>query len=279
MPVEDVAEAVDALLDTIGVNDNQTRDAYSQLQSPLLKNWPHTSTAYFIEGKFNYDFAWQARGGGYANEVTSEGWKGFKEKLDVAEAAYQKAWSLNPKDAHIASEMIEMAVSQGKDQKEMELWFRRAMQLDTNNYAACMHKLRYLSPKWYGSREDMLAFGYECVASNWGGCVPIVLADAHDEYQKILDPVDKTAYWKQSEVWTDIQNAYGKFFRMNPHANGEFRHHYARYAFLCGQWHEFNAQIKLIRDNDGAVDTAFFGGEEAFNKMVEQANGSGVTNN
>jgi hypothetical protein len=122
----------------------------------------------------------------------------------------------------------------------------------------------------------MLAFGHECVASKWGGCVPLVLANAHDESQKMLDPADKTAYWKQPDVWPDIQTAYEKFFRINRHASGEFRHHYARYAFLCGQWHEFNAQIKLIRDNEGAVDTDFFGGEEPFNKMVERANaGSG----
>jgi hypothetical protein len=273
LPIQDVAEACDALIDTISANDTEMADAYNQIQGPLFRNWPHTSTAYFIKGRFFYRFAWIARGGGYADKVTPDAWKTFKEKLAVAESAFRKAWSLNPKDVRIPTEMIEMAVSQQKDRAEMELWFQRGMQLNTNNYEACTKKLRYLLPQWYGSRDEMLAFGRECVASQkWGGRVPLILVDAHYDYAEFLNEQDRAAYWRQPEVWPDIQSAYDKFFQLNPYAPTSFRYYYAYYAFTCGQWPDFNAQIKLIRDSDGAVDPAFFGGQDKFDKMVQQAN-------
>ena len=273
MPIEEVDGAFSMLLKTISDNDTEMADAYTQLQGSLFKNWPHTSTAYFIKGKFNYSLAWQARGRGYADTVTPEGWKGFKEKLEAADAAYRKAWSLNSKDARLPTEMIEMAVCQEKDRKEMELWFQRAMELNTNNYTACANKLRYLSPKWYGTREDMIAFGKECVASTkWGGQIPLILAEAHRHYAQLLDKDGKAAYWQTPDVWPDIQASYERFYERNPDADTSMRYPYAWYAFRCGQWQEFKSQIKQIRDSDTSINTGYFGGEDAFSKMVEDAN-------
>ncbi len=33
------------------------------------------------------------------------------------------------------------------------------MEADGNNYLACLMKMDWLEPKWYGSRDDLLAFG------------------------------------------------------------------------------------------------------------------------
>jgi hypothetical protein len=277
MPIEDVEEACDVLMDTISANDSEMTDAYKMIEGPLFTNWPDSAAAYYIKGRFYYRFAWLARGGGYANQVSTNAWQGFYEKLTIADTAYRKAWTLNPHDVRIPTQMIEMAVSEQKDRSEMELWFQRAMQLDTNNYDACMEKLRYLRPEWYGSRDEMLAFGRECVATNWGGRVPLILLEAHRAYVESLPREDAAMYWQQPDVWADVQAAYEKFFQVNPDDKKD-RYYYAQYAFVCGQWQAFNAQIKIIRDNDGAVDTAFFGGDDQFNKMVQQATAGDAKN-
>jgi len=277
LPIEEVAEGCDALIDTISDYPQQMTDVYAQIEPVLFKNWPNTAVAYFIKGRFYLQFAWQARGGGYANNVTPEGWKGFKEKLAVADSAFRKAWSLNPKDERIPTQMIEMAVCLQKDRSEMELWFKRGMELNTNNYEVCAEKLRYLLPQWYGARDgsDMVAFGRECVASNWGGRVPLILADAHYRYAEYLERKQQDEYWRQPDVWTDMQAAYEKFFQLNPDAT-DTRYNYAYYAFRCGQWADFNQQIKLIRDQNGKINTDYFGGDAAFDKMMAQANPDGA---
>jgi hypothetical protein len=279
LPPEEIYESCDLLLSTISANDKELTDAYQQIEGPLFKNWPNSSASYFVKGKFYYQFAWRARGGGYADKVTEEGWKGFKDNLAVAEAAYRKAWSLNPKDVRIPTEMIEMAVSQQKDRAEMELWFQRGMQLNTNNHEVCIKKMRYLMPQWYGSFEEMVAFGRECVASKkWGGRVPLVLAETYYDYAQLLDEKERDGYWRQPQVWPDIQASYKKFFELNPHPAGFYQYNLAYYAYVCGQWNDFNAQIKLIRDNEGTVDATFFGSQEIFDKMVERANAEAAKN-
>jgi hypothetical protein len=186
---------------------------------------------------------------------------------------------LNPKDVRIPTEMIEMAVSQQKDRAEMELWFQRGMQLNTNNHEVCIKKMRYLMPQWYGSFEEMVAFGRECVASKkWGGRVPLVLAETYYDYAQLLDEKDRDGYWRQPQVWPDIQASYKKFFELNPHPAGFYQYNLAYYAYVCGQWNDFNAQIKLIRDNEGTVDATFFGSQEIFDKMVERANAEAAKN-
>jgi hypothetical protein len=271
LPIEKVSEACAALLDTISDSSWEVTNTWKLIEPPLFKNWPHASASYFIKGQFYYKFAWRARGGGYADSVSTNAWKAFAENLSIAEAAYQKAWSLNPKDVRIPTQMIEMAVSQQKERPEMELWFQRAMQLDTNNYNACMKKLRYLAPKWYGSAGEMLKFGRECVAStNWGGRIPLVLVEAHYQLVAYLPREQQASYWQMPEVWPDIQSAYEKFFQLNPAAK-DFRPYYANYAFKCGQWQEFLNQIELLKKSDEGLNPAFWGSQETFDKMVQFA--------
>jgi hypothetical protein len=57
--------------------------------------------------------------------------------LSVAEKALEKAWTLNPKNEQIALKMMTVELGQGKGRQRMEVWFDRAMKLNTNSYAAC----------------------------------------------------------------------------------------------------------------------------------------------
>jgi hypothetical protein len=279
MPVEEVWDAVELLIQTVSDNSKELPDAWNQIQGPLFQNWPDAAVSYMIQGQFYYQFAWKARGNATADKVTEAGWKTFREDLAVAETAYRKAWDLNPHDARIANRMIEMAVSQQKDRKEMELWFQRAMDLDTNDFTACKTKLRYLDPKWNGTPEDMIAFGKECVASKkWGGDVPLTLTEARRAIAMDLPRDVQAEYWRMPEVWSDIQASYERYFELHPNAGSKIRYPYAWYAFRCGKMEDFTYQVKLIRDADGTVVSNYFGGDEVFNKLVEKANADALSN-
>jgi hypothetical protein len=244
-------------------------DLYNNcIEPPLFKNWPDASTSWLLKGEANIEMAWQARGGGYANTVTDEGWKSFKEHLNTAGKSLEHAWKLNPKDPRIAVKMMWVELGQGQGGDRMELWFNRAMELDPNDYDACNTKCLYLEPKWYGSIDQMLAFGRECVQTKrWGGQVPLVLVNAHwDIPLYYLEGSEKTNYWTQPEVWPDIKAAYDRFFELNPNAIGYY-HNYALYAYRCQQWDALNELIPKL----GPVNYAFFGGKDEFDKMVHLA--------
>jgi len=268
VPGEEAYQACDAFFRMVEHNSRELTNAYVTIQKLLFNNRPRWATAHLIKADFYLLYAWRGRGNGNADQVTEEGWRLFRERLAEAEQALNRAWALDRKNARIPVLMIQVAEGQQKKRPEMELWFQRAMNLDPDNYEACRRKLNYLYPEWYGSRDDMLAFGRECVAStNWGGHVPLILVDAHSELARSLPASDREAYWGLPEVWPDIKAAYEKYSRVNPDAT-RFRYPCAAYAFRCGQWQAFNEQIALLRKTGDELNVNYFGGKEAFDKMV-----------
>src|SRR5437763_636781 len=149
----------------------------------------------------------------------------------------------------------------------MEQWFKRGNDLNPDYYDIFYAKLYYLEPKWYGSPEDMLEFGRECVASKkWGEHVPLILRDAHEALAKYVAAPDREKYWKQPEVWADLKSAFEKFFKLNPEETG-WRHNYAQYAYRAEDWGVLNHQLPLL----GYTNFEFFGGQQVFEKMVRAA--------
>ena len=55
---------------------------------------PFEWLALVIEGEYQINEAWKARGEDYAYKVTSKGWKGFEDHLAMARQALTKAWQL-----------------------------------------------------------------------------------------------------------------------------------------------------------------------------------------
>jgi hypothetical protein len=114
----------------------------------------------------------------------------------------------------------------------------------------------------------MIAFGRQCATStDWGGKVPLILADAHwDYYIYLNDPEIKSNYWKLPDVWPDIKASYDRFFEINPDAIGYY-HNYVWYAYHAEQWDALNELIPKL----GPINYSYFGGKEEFDKMVRSA--------
>ncbi len=266
-PVEEVDDACHEYFHLAGRITGDLQAVFGTTEAALLANWSKASVAHLIRGEFYVQYAWVNRGSGFANTVTPEGWKGFQERLAVGEEALAQAWKLNPQDARIANTMLDLELGQGKGRGRMEQWFQRAMDKHPDNYDACSKKLYYLEPKWYGSAEEMLRFGRECVDSEtWIGYVPLVLREAHDSLAIYVEKDKRSAYWKQPEVWPDLKASFEKFFQLNPDAT-RWRHNYARYAYWCEQWDDLNEQLKLL----GEINYEFFGGPDEFEKMAALA--------
>lgn len=249
-----------------------SKEAYTAywtcMEPSIFKNWPDEETSWLLKGEAYVEEAWLARGGGYANTVTPTGWMFFSNNLLVAEQALNRAWKLNPNDPRIAVKMMRVELGQGQGRDRMESWFRRAMELNPNEYDACSIKCLYLEPKWYGSIEEMLSFGRECVQNkDWGGKVPLILVDAHSDIPTYyLNGAEKTNYWKQPDVWLDTKAAYDRFFELNPNATDIYKN-YAWHAYHAEQWNAFIELAPKVRPQDHN----FFGGEDEFNKMLQLA--------
>ena len=202
------------------------------------------------KGSWHIEWAWAARGGGLAHTVTPDGWKLFAERLAVAREALEQAWKVDPQDDRIALYMITVLKGQDGNKGEMEMWFRRGMKINPDNRALCMQKLQFLFPRWHGSEAEMLVFGRQCLATqNWWGPIPTVLVDAHMDLA-VCGPYDPWDYYKQPEVWSDIEAVYRSFLEVFPDSPRApwYRNTLARWACDCGQWEAAHALFNQIGD-------------------------------
>ncbi len=203
----------------------------AEFASGSLRDAPETATLRMAEGMFWINYGWQARTSGWGSEVSGEGWHLFEERLRKAQTALERAYELDPTDPRICDLMMTVELGQGEGRERMETWFRRAMDADPDNVRACHKKMYYLEPKWYGSDEEMLEFGRQCLATR----LPWLLEDAHITLASNRSDADWQAYWKEPAVWKDIQQLYEAALEADPDS-AWIRSRYAKVAFLSEHW-------------------------------------------
>lgn len=243
-------------------------NCYQTIEAPLISGFNGSCPFLLTKARAYIAYAWNARGNSYADKVSAAGWRLFAERLEIAAEALETAWAQDPHDVRICVEMLTVELGQGVGRERLEKWFQRGMKIDPTNYELCSSKMQYLRPRWYGSIEDMIAFGRECTMNtNYSGGIRLMLVDAYnDAFQEVQDKAERAEYWKQPRVWRDVQFTFEQFFKLYPDAVG-YRHNYAFYANRCGQYQEFLNQIKLFP----STNYAYFGGIEKFNAMVKSA--------
>lgn len=232
-------------------NPPDRKGAFDIVYPAMEKRFAGTPYPLIFKGEFYTDYAWDARGTGYANNVTPEGWKLMSDRLQIAEAALKQAAEHDVPAGWGATAMITVKLGQGDGRAAMEAWFKRAMETNPDNFNTCWRKLYYLEPQWNGSPEIMLAFGRECRATeNWRARIPMILASAHLELaQQSGNPGE---YFSQPNVWDELQSLYEAYLSFYP--NGRLdRSNYAKIAAASGHWDVAAKQLDMLGDHPAPV--------------------------
>jgi len=107
--------------------------------------------------------AWSARGGGYSGSVTPEGSKLFKERLERAEAALLRSKDRSSNNPLWFEEYLEVALGLGWDYPQFRALYNAAVARFPEYHNFYFTMVRYLSPRWYGSAEQIDAYIAEAV--------------------------------------------------------------------------------------------------------------------
>jgi WD40 repeat protein len=114
----------------------------------------------------HHRLAWLARGDGFANTVTADGWIQFRSQIGNAKIHALNAWRLHPELPEAAALMISVSMAgdhvAGEDER---FWFDEALRADASCTEAYDKYAWSLRPRWGGSHDKMLALGRECLAS------------------------------------------------------------------------------------------------------------------
>jgi hypothetical protein len=132
-----------------------------------------------ISGSYYIREAWAARGSGWANTVTREGWEGFRRNLRLASQRLRAAWKRHPDHPEAPTAMITVAMAGHADAGEDErLWFDRAVTAQFDYHPAYTNLASALLPRWGGSHQAMYELGVECLETKrFDTRVPFVLIE------------------------------------------------------------------------------------------------------
>jgi hypothetical protein len=125
-----------------------------QLHERIHENWdaakPRSITASVAHAEFFIDYAWHARGGGYSNTVTKEGWRLFAERLAKAREFLEKSMNFEPKCPVWWRVCMTLAKGQGWSRDDFEKLFQDAKAFESQFWGYDVAKAEYLLPRWHG---------------------------------------------------------------------------------------------------------------------------------
>jgi hypothetical protein len=144
--------------------ERQAPDGEWEDQLTKLRAWvqaqPKSITARVALADSLMDYAWKARGTGYADTVTEIGGRLFEKRLTEAERVLRDAGNLKEKCPHWYVLMMQVAQLRGSLDQLDEL-FRKAVKSEPTYYYFYRVKSINLLPRWHGAPGDWEKFAEE----------------------------------------------------------------------------------------------------------------------
>ena len=153
-----------------GTYDASENDWTSQLVR--LQRWtaqrPDSITARVALAGAQLQYAWRARGGGYADKVTEDGWRVFQQRAGMAAKTLMDASSLPAKcpEWFLTAQLIARAMGQSKEMQTAI--FEKAIAFEPDYQYFYRAQAETLMPKWEGEEGEMAVFAGH-VADTIGG--------------------------------------------------------------------------------------------------------------
>jgi hypothetical protein len=147
-------------------------DAAWKAQIAKLEQWaqssPASPTPRIALAQTYLRFAWKARGHGYSNTVTPEGWALFQDRVQSARSTLEQSAVLAQDSPHWYLEMQGVALDQQWDRAAFDALAERALAHGPDYYYFAISESNYLLPKWYGKPGDTERYAAQ-VADRIGG--------------------------------------------------------------------------------------------------------------
>jgi hypothetical protein len=211
-----------------------------------IRTKPNSKTARIAYGQAMMNYAWHARGSGYANEVTREGWRLFGERLAEARQILEDARSVGGEHPHWYYAMQGVALGQSWDRAEYDALFDEATRKEPLYWRYYITKALYLLPRWHGTEGEWEAFAEEA-ANKVGG------DDGDALYYFIavnqMDFFKRSQFFKESKVsWPRMKKGFAAIEKKYKVTN-QTRNFYAQIAGIVCDQAEAQRMIKDIGEN------------------------------
>ena len=134
--------------------------------------------------------AWEARGNGYSNTVSEDGWKGFEDYLQVGMAHFQDALSKDATNPAVLLAGTRVALGLGAEPKDVQDMVERSRKSDSPEPRLLNSYLYHCLPRWHGNPELMVKF-LEEEATQW--------SESPAKYAAIISTLSYASSWGEKK--------------------------------------------------------------------------------
>jgi hypothetical protein len=201
-----------------------------------------------LDGEYELDEAWKARGGGYVNTVTPQGWQGFNTHLEAARESLTKAWNLRPDLALAPERMIYVSLGQSGIE-DMRLWFDRTVAAQIDDPRAWSDLRWGLRPRWYGDLDSMRALGITALNTRrFDTDVPHKFIDVVSDMESEMELAPGTHIYGRGDIWPELQQMYEGYLAEPSQASRRYgwQSSYAVVAYLAGKYDVSRKQLEAM---------------------------------
>lgn len=233
---------------------------------------PDGLDGYTISGAYFIQRAWAARGTGFGSDVTKEGAKLFKERLDKAQSYFEIARELGPESPYPLAGMIIVDKTLGSRELAMQ-HFTESVKLDADYMGSYSLFFDILRPRWGGNQMAMLKFVRSAADSHpqdahFGMLVLMAHNDASETYDDNgrLIPENQQKYMMDPVHWAEIEKYATRQLLAHPN-DLHMRNLYAKMANLALKYDIAQEQFRFIGDDwdkDVWHTRAYFDGNRDF---------------
>jgi Domain of unknown function (DUF4034) len=158
-------------LDNPPTGENATDDDWNA-QIDALKAWvaarPESGAARIALASAYDRYGSKARGSGYADSVSAEGWRLYYQRADMAASTLVEAAKLKDRSPYWYSVMFDVALAQGWTKPQAKELLDAAIAFEPSYYHAYRQYVNFILPKWYGQEGDAQTFA-EQISGQLGG--------------------------------------------------------------------------------------------------------------
>jgi hypothetical protein len=192
----------------------------------LVQTWcdkhPDNQEAWMKLRDVYKDYAWEARGSGFANTVTREGWELMQERMVKAVEAANRAAAVAPSDCRVWSHLLGLGTGAQFKPEVMQGYFEKVLALNPYYYTPYQTYLNYLTPKWFGNEEVEWAFvhkygdlfpllGFQASSDSfWDKRDAKTIAEKEQQYKQFANNVKNSVHLEDFEKYME------KYLRDNP---------------------------------------------------------------
>ena len=168
---------------------------------------PESFVPAYLKGMAHVKWGWKARGHGYANTVTEEGWAIFGRELQKAKEEFTLANRLSSAQAYGYTGLLIVSRALSAPDEVREAYFSAAMLADPEYLAAYEQNLEAIYPKWGGTVEAAQAFVYGSIEKHPNNAaLEMLVPRLHYEFSRTVVR-NGAAYLAQKKVASDCLGA------------------------------------------------------------------------